>query len=129
VKKETAMSLEQCPVDTDVLFGRLSYKQARHVVLLETIVRLVRLSVEKLHVRHDQDGFSAVDDAISAIINDMMGIDFGWTWHDVNKNEYLLNHRLFDVVDNSNDQDQMIIYQSAIGTSKYHLEKLFEKSR
>jgi hypothetical protein len=111
---------------TDTLLNRLSYKQVRHIVLLETIVQLARLSVEKLYVQQDQDGFCGIEDAISVIINDVMDIDHGWVWHDLNTHEHLVNQRLFDVVDDSNEQDQMIIYQSAIATSKYHLEKLFE---
>ena len=124
------MPLRQTEVST-ALLDRLSHKQARHIVLLEAIVKLVRLLLEK-QAHSDNDAACGVDDAIY-VLSDMMGIDDGgwtrgWTRHDLGTNEYLLNQRLFDVVDDSSERDQMIVYRSAIETSKYHLERLFDES-
>ena len=119
------MSLETGKVETDVLFNRLSYKQVRHIVLLEAIVELAKFSVERWK-KHDSDGACGIDDAIDVVVKDMMGIDDrAWTITCYNPKKTSLNQLLFKKVDVSEDKDQMLIYESVIATSKYRLEKLF----
>ena len=119
------MSLETGKVETDVLFNRLSYKQVRHIVLLEAIVELAKFSVGRWK-KHDSEGACGIDDAIDVVVKDMMGIDDrAWTITCYNPKKTSLNQLLFKKVDVSEDKDQMLIYESAIATSKYRLKKLF----
>ena len=109
------MSLETGKVETDVLFNRLSYKQVRHIVLLEAIVELAKFSVERWK-KHDSDGACGIDDAIDVVVKDMMGIDDrAWTITCYNPKKTSLNQLLFKKVDVYEDKDQMLIYESAIG--------------
>ena len=89
------MSLETGKVETDVLFNRLSYKQVRHIVLLEAIVELAKFSVERWK-KHDSDGACGIDDAIDVVVKDMMGIDDrAWTITCYNPKKTSLNQLLF----------------------------------
>ncbi len=119
------MSLETGNVETDVLFNRLSYKQVRHIVLLEAIVELAKLEVEKWK-NQDSDGACGVESAIDVITHDLMGLSGGLTITSYDPKCVALNAKMFERVDISDDEDQMLVYESAIGTSKYRLEKILE---
>jgi len=118
------MSAKQVEGKTELLFNRLSYKQMRHVVLLEVIVELAKVSVERWK-KHDVDGGCGIDDAIDIMVAEMMGLeDRAWVYTCYNPRIISLNQKMFEKVDTSDDNDQMLVYESAVATSKYRLEKL-----
>lgn len=101
------------------LFNLLSPEQIRHVVVVENIVQLAKLYKDKCDAQENEASY-AIAEAMECIAK-TIGTDSvyeKWT-----ENYRLkINSLLFEEIE-SKTEEQKIVYQAALATSKWHLEK------
>lgn len=113
-KQGVTFMMEKC-------LDKLSYQQARHITVLEALVEMATIEQRK-YKDGDSDGACGVGDAMNTMA-EMIEVDRCYSYESPTGGK--VNEHLFDEV-KSDNEDQKIVYQSAIGTSKWKLKRILE---